>query len=246
MSIAIPFTSLALVPHAAGGAILRGAEGYIASTYVPAGVVNAFATAGSALHAMGSSTVAIASANPILTGTLVVAVVVAGTYCFLNGVPAPVAETLIHAGLASPTEKGLAVLIPKLATALVLLGAAGYVAYRFYVNFAELWADRDVAETWRMDSESAAREELIRSFGAELWSTVGEAVWATKADVAHTLVAIAERALGYASDAASAVSSGAYAAYDVAWSGSGEALKRTRSILSAIWGWASNVRFRRT
>lgn len=244
---AIPFTTLALVQHAAGGAILTNAGSYVAGTYVPAAVVEAFGSASAALGSMGTAAVGLTSANPVTIGVVLVATaaavaaVAAGTYCYLNGVPAPVAETLVHAGLAMPSEKGLAVLIPKLASALVLLGAAGYVAYRFYENFKDLWADRQGLAN---ASEGAAQEEAERSFGGEVWSTLGKAVWATKAELAEGLAKVAQQALDGVASAADVVTAGASTAYETAASGGAQVAGKGKSLLDAFQVWVAELRSR--
>lgn len=198
--LSIPFTTLQLVGHASGGIIARNASGYIASTYVGADVVSAFATAGSALQAMSSSAVALAT-NPYTVGAVTIAAVAIGTYCYFYGIPAPVAETLVHAGLAAPSKQGLMIAVPKLATALVLLGAAGYVAYRFYANLQSFRADRQESEAADAADEIAARNVSERYFGPQAWSLIGEAVWATKEDVAAVASAAVDRAAALAGTA---------------------------------------------
>ncbi|PXA87710.1 hypothetical protein DMC47_31405 [Nostoc sp. 3335mG] len=200
MALSIPFTTLKLVGHASGGTIMRNASGYIANTYVGADVVSAFTTAGSALQAMSSSAVALVS-SPYSLGALTIAAVAIGTYCYFYGIPAPVAETLVHAGLAAPSKQGLMIAVPKLATALVLLGAAGYVAYRFYANLKTLLADRQVSESTDAADETAARHASEGFFGAQAWSLIGEAVWATKEDVAAVATAAVDRATALAGNA---------------------------------------------
>lgn len=240
--LAIPFTSLALVAHAAGGAILTNAGAYVAGTYVPAAVVQAFGSATAALGSMGTAAAGLASANPVTISVVAVVAVTAaavGTYCYFHGIPAPVAETLVHAGLASPSQKGLAILVPKLAAALVLLGAAGYVAYRFYENFNDLWADRETSSGWAKANESTAQTEAERNFGGEVWKTLGAAVWATKADIAEGLAKVAQQALDGAARAADAVSDGASAAYGTAASGGTQAAVKGKSMLEAVLAWIS-------
>lgn len=237
--LAIPFTSLSLVPHAAGGVILRGAAGYIGGTYVSAEIAQAFGLAGAALQSMGTAATAFA-ANPYVIGAVVLAAVAVGTYCYFHGVPAPVADTLVHAGLGVQTKKGLMISAPKLATALVLLGVAGYVTYRFYKNFKALWADEELVTGWEGDDMASARKEAERTFGEKVWSTMGEAVWATKNDVARSVVALAQEALDRVGWAADTVTSGVAAAAD----GSGVAVNRMRATLINIWGSVSKLKAR--
>jgi hypothetical protein len=240
---AVPFTSLALVAHSSGGAILSNAGSYVAASYVPASVVGAFGSAAAALESIGTAAVGLATACPPLTiGLVVVTTAAVGTYCYLNGVPAPVAETLVHAGLATPSEKGLAILIPKLAAALVLLGAAGYVAYRFYENFKDLWADREGLTT---ANESAAQEEAERNFGGEVWSTLGKAVWATKAEIAEGLANVAQQALDGVASAADVVTAGASTAYETAASGGAQVAGKGKSLLNAFQTWVAELRLSR-
>jgi hypothetical protein len=236
--LAIPFLDLTLVAHSSGGVILRGATGYIGGTFVDASIVGAFSTAGAALQSMGTSAVALAS-NPYVIGGVVIAAVAVGTYCYFNGIPAPVAETILHAGLGAQTDKGLMISAPKLATALVLLGAAGYVVFRFYQNFRELWADTDVGSTWNEASEKSARDITVRSFGADVWATMGKAAWATKDDVAQALAVVAQEAVDRVSRAAEAISTGAAAAYDVATI---HTAKATNSGSAKLQRWGRKIR----
>ena len=91
--IEIPFTALALVEHAAGGAILSNAGSYIAGTYVSAAVVEAFTTASSVLTTMGGSIAAVAS-NPVVLAGATITVAAAGAYCYFYGIPAPIEAVL--------------------------------------------------------------------------------------------------------------------------------------------------------
>lgn len=242
--IAIPFVDLCLVAHSSGGAILSGASGYIGGAFVDASIVQAFATASAALASMGTSTVALAS-SPAVVGTVAIAAVAIGSYCYFNGVPAPVAETILHAGLATQSDKGLMISAPHLATALVLLGAAGYVAYRFYKNFEELWADREVGNSWADANERSAREGTVRSFGTDVWTNLGSAVWATTDDVAKALGVVAKEAVERASQAAEAISTGATAAYGVAAVHSDHAAKHTFEKVRRLGGAISRLWNRR-
>jgi len=243
MAIAtIPFIGLNLVPHAAGGVILSNASGYIANTYVSAGVVEAFATAGAALQTMGTSAAAIVASNPVITSTVVIAVVALGGYCYFHGIPAPVTETLTHSGLATASKKGLMIAVPKLATALVLLGAAGYVAYRFYEHLTDLAADKETAASWMQASEENARGIVVRNFGNELWETVGQAAWATKAELAKSLATMAQEALARVCHASEALSAGASAVYDAAAANSNRAVSGGQSMLHRMKQWMARLR----
>lgn len=222
--LAIPFTSLSLVAHTAGGAIMRDAGGYIAGTYIDATIVQAFTAAGTALQSMGTSAVALAS-NPYVVGAVVIGAVAVGAYCYFHGIPAPVAETLAHAGLGTSTKKGLMISAPKLAVALVLLGAAGYVTYRFYRNFKDLHRDEAATRTWHDASEAAGHDDTVRNFGADVWATVGKAVWQTKKDVARSLATMAQEALRR---------TGASVAYDTASESAGRFMLRVRAALRRI------------
>lgn len=183
--IAIPFLGLSLLPHAAGGVILAGGNSYIAGTYVSAEVVAAFTTASGVLSQMsaGASTLASAAAsvatNPITLGVAAIAVVAIGGYCYFHGIPAPIVETLKGAGLAAKTSKGVMISVPKLAVALILLGGAGYIAYKFYKSIKA----RQVAtiQTTRNPSanEQDAKEAVEAAFGKMAWATFGEAAWST-------------------------------------------------------------------
>lgn len=135
---------LALVGHAAGGAILSYGGSYLGGTYVGANVVSAFATAAGVLSQMSATAVGVVSAPatvPILAGVTTVAVVAAGAYCYFHGIPAPVAEMLSAAGVGSAGAKGFAVAVAKLAPALIALGVAGYLSYVVYKDFKTFKAD---------------------------------------------------------------------------------------------------------
>lgn len=135
---------LALLDHAAGGAILAYGGKYLAGTYVGAPIVGAFTTAAGALAHMTTGIATLASAPatvPVVAAAATIAVVAAGAYCYFHGIPAPVLETLHAAGLGSMGAKGFAIAVAKLAPALILLGSAGYLAFAIYKDFKAFRAD---------------------------------------------------------------------------------------------------------
>ena len=138
---------LALVQHAAGGAILSYGGSYLGGTYVGANVVSAFTTAAGVLSQMSAAAGSTASAPatvPVLATVATVAVVAVGAYCYFNGIPAPVIEMLSATGVGSVGAKGFMVAVAKLAPALIALGAAGVLAYVVYNDFKTFRADYDV------------------------------------------------------------------------------------------------------
>mgnify|MGYP003632836426 CR=1 FL=1 len=135
---------LALVAHSAGGAILSYGGSYLGGTYVGANIVTAFGSAAGVLSQMSVAAASVVSAPatvPVLATAVTIAVVAAGAYCYLNGIPAPVAEMLSTAGVGSMGAKGLAIPVAKLAPALIALGVAGYLAYVVYKDFKAFHAD---------------------------------------------------------------------------------------------------------
>lgn len=185
----IPFTAIALVEHAAGGAILSHAGGYIAGTYVSASVVEAFATASAVLTSIGGSVAAVAT-NPVVLGTATIAVAAAGAYCYFYGIPAPIEAVLTKAGLGVAAKNGFAISVPKLAVALVLLGGAGYVMYRFYQTYKS--ARQASANS---DFPTGGQEPAEAAFGFGAWRKFGEAVWSGVSDATERAVQLAQDAV---------------------------------------------------
>lgn len=141
---------LALVGHSSGGALLSYGGSYLGGTFVGAPIVSAFATAAGVLSQMSGTVVSVVSAPaavPIIATTATIAAVAAGAYCYLYGIPAPVAEMLNAAGVGAAGAKGFAVPVAKLAPALIALGAAGYLAYVAYKDFKTFKADYEARVT---------------------------------------------------------------------------------------------------
>lgn len=135
---------LALVAHSSGGVLLAHGGSYLGGTFVGAPIVSAFATAAGVLSQMSTTAVSVVSAPatvPVVAGAVAIAAVAAGAYCYLHGIPAPVAEMLSAAGVGSAGAKGFVVPVAKLAPALIALGVAGYLAYIVYKDFKAFRAD---------------------------------------------------------------------------------------------------------
>lgn len=222
----IPFTSLTLLPHAAGGAILANAGGYISGTYVSATVVEAFATASSVLSSVGAAALA---ANPVVLGTAAVAVAAAGAYCYFYGLPGPVAAALSKAGLGSAAKSGFAITLPKLAVALVLLGGAGYVSYRFYQSYKE--AKRANAE---FDGSTGGKESAEAVFGKTVWSRFGEALFSDIGSVANRAANLAQEAIDAVRASSATVAESASVTGKAAYSGASRAAVEASGGLDAL------------
>ena len=166
----VPLVSLYLVPHAAGGAIVSYAGSYVAGSYVTASVVSAFSTAAAALASVGTSAVAFAT-SPVTT-VVAAAMVVIGGYCYIFGMPVVLQSALHSLGLAAPTNGGIVIPIVQLATALVLIGGAGYLSFQVYKSL------RDAREAKLVPIEySEAKYASCRSFGEAAWFEVGDSIW---------------------------------------------------------------------
>ena len=224
--IEIPLTTLALVQHSAGGAILSNAGSYIAGTYISAAVVEAFATASGVLASIGGGAVA-ATTNPIIFGAATVAVVAAGAYCYFYGIPVAIEAVLTQAGLGVAAKNGFAISIPQLAIALVLLGAAGYTIYKFYENYK---AAQDIPI--RAINSGTAQTATEAAFGFDAWQTVGSAVWSGVSDAAEYAVQLAKDAVEAAANATSSAAGetgrGAAATYSIVDSGLRKLLRRLK------------------
>lgn len=187
-----------LVEHVGGGAILHAGGGYIANTLVPATVVEAFGVASGVLAKMGAGAATVggtAVSTPVLIGAAALAVVTVGSYCYFHGIPAPIETALSSAGLGTATKKGFMVSVPQLAVALILLGGAGYVAYRFYQNLRTLRAARMLGSAPVAPTHEQAEATSRRVFGDDAWSNLGASVWASVGDAGRAAAMTAEDAV---------------------------------------------------
>lgn len=208
---ALPFIDISLVTHSAGGVILQYGGQYVAGTYIGAPVVEAFNTAASVLSSIATPAAAAAS-HPVVIGASI-AVVAVGAYCYFYGIPAPIEAALAKAGLGGAakgfalpgTKAGFAVPLPTLAVALILLGGAGYVVYRFY---ARRKAARTAMGTAEVNGGQAASEA---AFGAAAWATFGQGLWSGLSDAAKQAAALAKDAAATARAAGGASGRFAYA-----------------------------------
>lgn len=198
--MSLPIASVYLVEHVGGGALIHAGGGYVANTLIPAGIVQAFGSASSALATLGASAAGLASSPYIVAGATL-AVVAAGTYCYFYGIPAPVEMSLTSAGLATPAKQGLLVPLAKMAAALVLLGLAGLVSFNFYKRIRE--AKAAIAAQGQINFDNA-QATVEAAFGKTAWQTYGEALWLGLNDTGSQLSAWAESLLSSAKDASSA------------------------------------------
>jgi len=190
---AVPFSTIYLVPHVGGGAIVHAGGGYVAGTLIPASVVNAATTATSVLASAGGSAVALGS-NPVVLGAAAVTAAAVGAYCYFYGVPAPVEALLVKAGFAAPAKGGLAIATATVATAFVVMGAAGLLSFNIFA---------------RVDQARRARKSILTleearvlseaTFGSSIWEQYGEAVWLGAADTADQIAGWAQTAVDAAS-----------------------------------------------
>lgn len=204
--LSIPFVGMHLVPHVGGGAILHAGGGYVANTMIPAFVVEAFGVASGVLSQVGAGASAIAAGtsavayNPVVIGGAAIAAVAVGTYCYFHGIPAPIEAALSSTGVGTATKQGFMVSVPQLAIALILLGGAGYLFYKFYKNRNSLRAARLMAPRQepqgRDDAEAAAHE----AFGEAAWSQFGAALWSRAEVVRHGARKGAQDAVKHAKD----------------------------------------------
>lgn len=186
---AVPFTTIYLVAHSTGGAILHVGGQYVAGTLIPASVVSAANTAAVALAGAGSSAMAVAS-SPAVLGAAAVTAAVAGTYCYFFGIPASIEAGLVKAGLATSTNGGLAITVAKIATAFVILGAAGLLTFNVYQRVSQARAGRRTTVT-----VEEGRGFSEASFGPDLWQQYGEAIWLGAKDTANQVVGWAQKAV---------------------------------------------------
>jgi hypothetical protein len=199
--VTVPFTSLYLVPHVSGGAIAHMAGGYIAHTFVPAAIVEAFGVAASVLAQLSSSAGAVATAttsvatNPLVLGGVALAAVAMGTYCYFQGIPAPIEAALSKAGLGTATKHGLMVSVPKLAVTLILLGGAGYVTYRFYKSRKAERLARLIEGSSNQQTRDQAKWLVYSAFGDRAWSEFGSTIWSSASELGRKSKQLTWRAL---------------------------------------------------
>lgn len=192
--LAVPFTTIYLVPHVGGGAILHAGGGYVAGTLVPGSVVNAATAAMSVLASAGSSAAALGT-GPVVLGAAAVTAAAAGAYCYFYGVPAPVAATLVKSGLATPAKAGLAISIAKVATAFVVMASAGLLTFNIYNRVEQARRGRRAPL-----SQDEAGELSRAAFGEKVWEQYGEAVWLGATDTMDQVVGWAQRAADISSE----------------------------------------------
>jgi len=196
--LSIPFASMYLVEHVSGGAILHAGGGYIANTLVPATVVEAFGVASGVLAKMGAGAATMggtAVSTPVLISAAALAVVAVGSYCYFHGIPVPVETALSSAGLGTATKQGFMVSVPQLAVALIVLGGAGYVAYRFYQSLKSLRAARLLGSAPVAPTHEEAEATSRGVFGDDAWSNLGASVWACVGDAGRAAAMTAEDAV---------------------------------------------------
>lgn len=196
--ISVPFTTLYLVSHAAGGAILHYSGAYVGGTYISAPIISAFSNAATTLSMM-AGTISAAATSPVAVGVAVTGAVVGGLVYFF-GVPAPIQAALAKAGLVAPAKGGWAVPIAKLAAALVLMALAGILAVNIYKRVGQ--ARR--AQPAPIEPESA-REAVEAALGASAWKTYGNAIWLGASDTLDQIGAWASKGGNLARNAGEAV-----------------------------------------
>lgn len=192
--LTVPFTTIHLVQHIGGGAIIHAGGGYVGGTLIPAPIVSAATAATTALANAGSTSIALAS-NPIVLGAATVAVAAVGTYCYFYGVPVPVQGLLAKAGLATPAKGGLAVTTGHVAAAFVVLGAAGLLSFNIYQRIGQ--ARRAAKAKLDMVQAQAISEA---AFGPEVWKQYGEAVWLGTTDTVDQITGWARNAVDATSE----------------------------------------------
>jgi hypothetical protein len=170
-----------------GGAIIHAGGQYVAGTLIPASVVAAANAATSALASAGSSAVALGS-SPVVLGAAAITVAAVGTYCYFYGIPAPIESVLVKAGLATSAKGGVAITTAKLATVLVVLGAAGLLAFNVYKRIKQARQARRV--TLSLDEARGVSES---AFGPHVWQLYGEAVWLGTNDTINEVVGWAKK-----------------------------------------------------
>lgn len=190
---AIPFTTVYLVQHVGGGAIVHVGGGYVAGTLIPASVMTAANCATAALANLGSSAIALGS-NPVVLGGAAIAAAAVGAYCYFYGIPAPVEALLVKAGLVAPAKGGLAIATGKVAMVLVLLGAAGLLSVNVYKRVEQAHRARRASI-----SVGQAREASEAAYGPSIWAQYGEAIWLGASDSIKQVVDWAKTAIAGAS-----------------------------------------------
>jgi hypothetical protein len=186
--LTVPFTTIYLVAHSGGGALLHAGGQYVAGTLVPAVVVTAANSATSALANAGSSLIALGS-NPAVLGVAAVTVAAVGAYCYFYGIPAPIEALLMKAGLATSAKGGLAITVAKLATAFVVLGAAGLLTLNVYKRVVQ--ARRAQRAIMTVDDARGVSEA---AFGPAVWEQYGEPLWLGTTDTVDQIVGWARKA----------------------------------------------------
>lgn len=176
----VPFTTIYLVSHASGGAILHSSGGFIGGTFITAQVVSAFTNATSTLSLAASAIGAIAT-SPVAIGVAVTAAAVGG-YFYFFGIPAQIELALAQAGYAAPSSGGLAVPIAKLGIALVVLGLAGLLVVNIYKRIKQARLARP--EPISIENAQFAAESV---FGVTGWKSYGAAIWTGASDTASQI-----------------------------------------------------------
>ena len=199
--LSISVVGLSLLPHSSGGVLLANSAGYIANTFVSAEIVSAFTTSAAALAKIGAVGASMAS-SPAALAAATIAVVAVGAVCYFYGIPAPITEMLSSIGVGSASHAGFMIPVPQLAVALVILGGAGYVYYKFYENEAALDSEGLRSANPKPQSAASAKRIVEQLFGKEAWSKFGTAAWSTMGDAAEAALKAAEDAVEAVSDLA--------------------------------------------
>lgn len=176
----VPFTTVYLVSHGAGGAILHYSGGYIGGTYISAQIVSAFTSATSTLG-LAAGAIGAAVTSPVAIGVAITAAAVGG-YFYFFGMPAQVEIALVQAGLAAPSSGGLAVPIAKLGIALVVMGLAGLLVFNIYKRIKQARLAR--SEPISLENAQSAAESI---FGVSSWKSYGAAIWTGASDTASQI-----------------------------------------------------------
>lgn len=161
-------------------------------------MIDSFSVASGVLAKLGTSAAAVGATGittPALVGAAALAVVAVGGYCYFHGIPAPVETALSDAGLGTATKQGFLVSIPQLAVSLIVLGGAGYIAYRFYKNLRSLRAARILGSTPVPPSQQEAEAVSRGAFGDHAWTKLGATVWACMGDAGRAASVTTEDAV---------------------------------------------------
>ena len=180
--------------------MIHAGGGFVANTLRPAAVVEGFSVAAGVLSNMGGGLSAATGATslataPLALGAVALTVCAVGGYCYFHGIPVPIESTLSSAGLGMASKQGFMVSIPQLAVALIVLGGAGYVAYRFYKNFKSVRAARLFNTVPEVQSKSEAEVTARAVFGDEVWIQFGQALWSSVGDAGRAATATAQDAV---------------------------------------------------